>query len=227
MRRRPRYAAPLPYMAVLLVLTVLTLASSRRAGAQEAKPADLDSATMAAIAPIVQQAGAANLPLELLYAKAREGQVQRAPVARIEAAVRALAARLQAANDALAPNATAQELGAAADALKAGVPRETLREMRRAGRDGSLAVPIGVLTQLVLRGVPVEKASVQVVDLLQRGAVANHFIALDERVRADVLAGKRPDESLDLRLKGIIPNLPQQATADGAAIQATTPRRPR
>src|SRR6187401_2484151 len=74
MRRRPRYAAPLPYMAVLLVLTVLTLASSRRAGAQEAKPADLDSATMAAIAPIVQQAGAANLPLELLYAKAREGQ---------------------------------------------------------------------------------------------------------------------------------------------------------
>jgi hypothetical protein len=102
-------------MAVLLVLTVLTLASSRRAGAQEAKPADLDSATMAAIAPIVQQAGAANLPLELLYAKAREGQVQRAPVARIEAAVRALAARLQAANDALAPNATAQELGAASE----------------------------------------------------------------------------------------------------------------
>ena len=227
MRRSPRYVAALRSMAVLLVLAMLTLLSSRRAAGQEAKSAELDSATVAAIAPIVQQARAANLPLELLYAKAREGQVQRAPVARIEAAVRALAARLQTANDALAPNATAQELGAAADALKAGVPRETLREMRRTGRDGSLAVPIGVLTQLVLRGVPVEKASVQVVDLLQRGAMANHFIALDERVRADVLAGKRPDESLDLRLKGIIPNLPQQVQADGAAIQATTPRRPR
>ena len=227
MRRSPRYVASSRSMA-LLGLAVLTLVSSRRAAGQEPKSAELDSATVAAIAPIVQQARTANLPLELLYAKAREGQVQRAPVARIEAAVRALAARLQAANDALAPNATAQELGAAADALKAGVPGETLREMRRTGRDGSLAVPIGVLTQLVLRGVPVEKASVQVVDLLQRGAMANHFIALDERVRADVLAGKRPDESLDLRLKGIIPNLPQQAPSNGDAIQATTtPRRPR
>src|SRR5829696_84992 len=117
-----RHVTALRYMAALLVLAVVTL--SRRAGGQEAKPVELDSATVAAIAPIIQQARAANLPLELLYAKAREGQVQRAPVARIEAAVRALAARVQAANDALAPNATAQELGAAADALKAGVPRE-------------------------------------------------------------------------------------------------------
>ena len=87
----------------------------------------------------------------------------RVPVGRIEAAVRALAARVQTAHEALGPNATVQELAAAADALKAGVPRETLREMRRAGRDGSWAVPLGVLTQLVVRGVPVEKASVQVV----------------------------------------------------------------
>jgi hypothetical protein len=207
------------YAAVTLALIALPAATSRRAEAQGARPADLDSATAAAIAPIVQQARSASLPVELLYAKAREGEVQRAPVARIEAAVRALAARMQTASEALAPNPTVQELAAAADALKVGVPRETLREMRRRGRDGSLAVPIGVLTQLVVRGVPVEKASVQVVDLLQRGAVPKHFIALDERVREDVLAGKRPDESLDLRLKGIIPNLPQQATAE--ALSAT------
>ena len=89
------------------------------------------------------------------------------------------------ANEALAPNA--DRAGAAArrpDALKEGVPRETLRRDAKAGKDGSLAVPIGVLTQLVARGVPVEKASVQIVDLFQRGAVAEHFIALDERVRA-------------------------------------------
>ena len=188
----------------------------------------LDSATAAAIAPIVEQARAEKLPVAALYAKAREGQVQRVPVAKIEAAVRTLADRMRMANEALAPDASEQELHAAADAIKSGVPAETLRAMRKAGGDGSLAVPIGVLTQLIARGVPVERASMEIVALLQKGAVAKNFIALEESVRQDVLAGRRPDESLDLRLKGIIPNLPQSATADGAGLTNTsTPRRPR
>jgi hypothetical protein len=204
----------------------LAVVASRAAGAQGAGA--LDSATAAAIAPIIAQANAARLPIDLLYAKARAGQIQRAAVAKIEAAVRALAERLRTANEALEPNATDRELDAAADALKVGIPVETLREMRKAGRNGSLAVPIGVLTQLVARGVPIEKASVQIVDLLQRGAQPQDFIALDESVRQDVLAGRRPDESLDLRLKGIIPNLPQQATtADGLGTQSAVPKRPR
>jgi hypothetical protein len=189
-------------------------------------PAGLDSATAAAIAPVVAQARAANLPVAPLYAKAREGQVQRVPVPRIEAAVRALAERMVTANEALKPSASDQELSAAADAIRAGVGTETLKAMRRVGGDGSLAVPLGVLTQLIVRGVPIEKASMQVVDLLQRGAAPKNFIALEESVRQDVLAGRRPDESLDLRMKGIIPNLPQPATAD-VGLQAATPRKPR
>ena len=216
---------------------------SAQAAAAQARPVGLDSATAAAIAPIVQRVQAANLPVDLLYDKAREGQVRRIPTARIEAAVRALSERISTANEALAPNATSSELQAAADALQHGVPAETLRHMRQEGKNASLAVPLGVLTSLIARGVPVEKASVQivdlaelptdpiasgkVVDLLRRGAVPQHFMALDSRVREDVLAGKRPDESLDLRLKGIIPNLPQQVQADGAAIQATTPNKKR
>jgi hypothetical protein len=205
----------------------LVVTLSGRAATAQGGPG-LDSATAAAIAPIVEQARAASLPTGPLYAKAREGQVQRVPVARIEAAVRTLAERMRSANEALAPDASEQELSAAADAIKNGVPPETLRAMRKAGGDGSLAVPIGVLTQLIVRGVPVEKASVQIVDLLQRGAVAKNFIALDESVRQDVLAGRRPDESLDLRLKGIIPNLPQSANADvGSLTNTSTPKRPR
>lgn len=215
--RYARYAASLG----------VAVALSAHVAAAQARPVGLDSATVAAIAPIIQRAQASNLPVDLLYAKAREGQVRRAPIATIESAVRALSERISTANEALAPNATPLELHAAADALQQGVPAETLRHMRQEGKSSSLAVPIGVLTSLIARGVPVEKASVQIVDLLRRGAVPQHFIALDTRVREDVLAGKRPDESLDLRLKGIIPNLPQQATADGAAIQAATPRRPR
>jgi len=212
--RMPRYAVTAFALAVLSI-------SARRAESQAPQQPALNPATDAAIRPIVDRARAANLPVELLIAKAREGEVRRAPVERIESAVRQLAERIATAHDALTPNPTDREVEAAADALKAGVPRETLRAMRAAGKEASLAVPIGVLTQLVLRGVPVERASVQVVNLLQRGALSGHFIALDDRVRADVLAGKRPDESLDLRLKGIFPNLPQQATADAAGLQTT------
>ena len=214
------------YARYAVVLTVAATLSAQVAAAQT-RPVGLDSATAAAIAPIVQRVQAANLPVDLLYDKAREGQVQRVPTARIEAAVKAVAARIGVASEALAPNATEEELRAATVALREGVPAETLRHMRQEGKKASLAVAIGVLTQLIVRGVPIEKASVQIVDLVRRGAQSQHFIALDTRVREDVLAGKRPDESLDLRLKGIIPNLPQQATADGAAIQAATPRRPR
>ena len=206
-------------------LSVAVLMTARAASGQASQ--GLDSATAAAIAPIVEQARAANLPVTLLYAKAREGQVQHVPVAKIEAVVRTLADRMRTANEALAPGASEQELHAAADAIKSGVPPATLREMRKAGGDGSLAVPIGVLTQLIARGVPVERASVEVVALLQKGAVAKNFIALEESVRQDVLAGRRPDESLDLRLKGIIPNLPQSVSGDAAGLSASSPRRPR
>lgn len=208
------------------LLMVAALAQPALARAQGASVA-LDSATMAAIAPIVAEARAKQLPVDLLYVKAREGQVMHAPLTAVTAAVRALADRLHMAHDALAPNPSDQELRAAVDAIKAGVPTESLRAMRKAARDESLAVPLGVLTQLVVSGVPVEKASMRIVDLLQRGAAPKNFIALNESVRQDVAAGRRPDESLDLRLKGITPNLPQSATATDAGLQSTTPRRPR
>jgi len=210
--------------------TTLALAGAigvpRSARSQEVK--GLDSATVAAIAPIVEQVRAAGLPVDLLYAKVREGQVRQVPSARIVAAVRLVAERLQTARAALEPNASDQELSAGVGALQYGVPVETLREMRKAGRDGSLAVPLGVLTALVSRGVPVEKASMKVVELLRQGAVPNNFIALEENVRQDVAAGRRPDESLDLRLKAILPNLPQQATGEAAGLTNTAvPKRPR
>lgn len=213
----------------LAALAAVAIAIPATVQAQGPVPrATLDPAVDSVIAPIVAQAVAVGLPADLLYAKAREGQVRRVPVSRIEATVRTLAQRLRVAHDALAPNPTSQELRAATDALAHNVPEEVLRDMRKAGGDGSLAVPLGVLTSLIARGATVEQATVRVVELLQRGAVPKNFIALEERVREDVLAGRRPDESLDLRMKGIIPNLPQSATSAATAdgLQSTGgPRR--
>lgn len=206
----------------------LTWAVSAEVGAQVARPTPLDSATAAAIAPILEQAHARRLPVDLLIAKAREGEVKRMPVGRIEVAVRDLAERMSAVSTALAPGATEQELRAGVDAVRAGVGVETLQEMRRVAPNGSLAVPLGVLTQLVVRGVPVEQASVRIIGMLQGGALPKHFIALDERVRVDVANGRRPDESLDLRMKGILPTLPipTAATTDALTGSGTKPRRP-
>ena len=216
-------------LAALPALAAVALAVPATVPAQgPVARATLDPAVDSVIAPIVAQAVTVGLPADLLYAKAREGQVRRVPVSRIEATVRTLAQRLRVAHDALAPNPTAQELRAATDALAHNVPEEVLRDMRKAGGDGSLAVPLGVLTSLIARGATVEQATVRVVELLQRGAVPKNFIALEERVREDVLAGRRPDESLDLRMKGIIPNLPQSATSAATAdgLQSTGgPRR--
>lgn len=212
---------------VMLTCSAALVALPSAVEAQAARGTPLDSATAAAIAPILARARAANVPVDLLVARARAGQVQRVPVAQIAAAVRDLADRIQAASDALSPNPSEPELRAGADALKIGVPVQTLREMRKRS-SASLAVPIGVLTELVARGVPVEQASVKIVDLLQRSATSKTFIALSDRVREDVLAGLRPEESLDLRLKGIMPTLPITATAEGAGIQTLgAPKRPR
>ena len=204
-------------------LLMLALAPALLAAqAQPARPS-LDPAIDSVIAPIVARTVAAGLPADLLYAKAREGQVRRVPVDRIEATVRTLAQRIEVASAALAPNPSAQELRAGTDALAHNVPAGTLREMRKAAENNSLAVPLGVLTALIARGVSVEQATVKVVDLLQRGAVPRNFIALEARVTEDVLAGRPPGESLDLRMKGIIPNLPQSAVGEAAAdLQSTS-----
>src|SRR5689334_16535413 len=214
--RAVRWATPLAVVGALGI--------SGTAVAQGVK--GLDSTTAAAIAPIVAQVQSAGLPVDLLYAKVREGQVRQVPPAKIAAAVKLVAERLVAAREALAPNASDPELRAGVDAIQYGVPAETLRAMRKAGGEGSLAVPLGVLTSLVTRGVPVEKASMKVIELLQAGAMPKNFIALEENVRQDIAAGRRPDQSLDLRLKGILPNLPQSATTDAAGL-TSTPKRPR
>lgn len=203
-------------------LLALAVAPTVLAAQQPARPS-LEPAIDSVIAPIVARTVAAGLPADLLYAKAREGQVRRVPVDRIEATVRLLAQRIEIANRALEPNPSAQELRAATDALAHNVPEGTLRDMRKAAENNSLAVPLGVLTALIARGVPVDQATVKVVDLLQRGAMPRNFIALEERVTEDVLAGRPPGESFDLRLKGIIPNLPQSAVSEGVAdgLQST------
>ena len=97
--------------------------------------------------------------------------------------------RLRKANELLAPSPSVDELSAGADALSVGVPEKTLKQMRQAAPRRSIAVELGVLTELVARKVPAGKASKMILDLMARGATGAQLTAMNNAVQNDVAAG--------------------------------------
>lgn len=198
-----------PFIATAALLAAMAASPVSALGqAGEGSLAALDPVTRDSIARIIERAKTSGVPVEPLLGKVRYGTVRHVSGDRIHAAVRDLAARLETSQSALAPAPTDAEVAAGADALGAGVAPATLSQLRRASTDRSLVVPLGVLTELVTKGMPVANASSHVLDLLGRGAQAAHFIALSRNVQADLAAGIPIDAALDLRLKGILPTLP-------------------
>ena len=184
--------------------------------------ARLDSATRITVMHAIEVARGEGLPVEPLVNKALEGATKRAPGPRIQAAVDTLLRRLELSRDALAPEPSARDIAAGADALAYGATRESLARMRAIRPRGSVAVPLGVLTQLVASGVPVSRATRVVADLVRRGARDEQLIALSDDVRWYVAAGASPEAALDVRMRGLNAALPP-APATGAAGDAAAP----
>ncbi|MDQ3997923.1 MAG: hypothetical protein M3303_13005, partial [Gemmatimonadota bacterium] len=153
------------------------------------------------------------------------GAMKRAAGARIRAAVSALAQRLEVARAALAPSPTDADITAGAGALAIGVPRETLRTIRSIRPDRPVTVPLGVLTELVARSVPVDRAATLVVQLLRRGATSTQLVALGEDVQRDIAAGIEPGAAFDIRTRGVASTLPS-ATATEAGGFGSAPTAP-
>jgi hypothetical protein len=180
----------------------------------------LDADTYRAVAQTIDRARARSLPVDPLVDRALEGAMKRAPGPRIRAAVSALAQRLEVARKELAPAPTEGDIAAGAGALGVGVPPEALRAIRSIQPDRPVAVPLGVLTELVARRVPVDRATSLVVELIRRGATSPQLVALGEDVQRDIAAGIEPSAALDLRMRGVASALPGGAgpvTADNLA----------
>lgn len=137
---------------------------------------------------IIDSAGRAGLPTRPLVEKALEGSAKGASPEAIAGAVRALATALGTARQALG-TATADELNAGAVALRLGARPEDLVRLRTA-RKSSLVVPLGVLSDLVARGVPVDTAAKVVVALASRGD--DEYLAFRQRVDRDIDLGATP-----------------------------------
>jgi hypothetical protein len=212
-----------------LVLALLVLCPAAAVAQQERLDTRLDTATRMAVLRTLDSARAQGLPVEPLVDKALEGATKRAASGRIEAAVSALLHRMEVSREALAPDPAPRDIVAGADALAYGATRQALTTMRTIRPNGSLSVPLAVLTQLVASGVPVNRATRVVADLLKRGARDEQLIALQDDVRSYVAAGASPEAALDVRTRGLNAVLPPgggtgAVTGDAAApgTQSTT-----
>jgi len=217
-----------------LAVAAALAAAAPHAGAQQAARDDapltrlersVDAETYRSIAQVIDAARRRGLPVDPLVDRALEGAMKRAPAARIRAAVSALAQRLEVARDMLAPAPTPADIAAGAGALGVGVPRETLRAIRSVQPDRPIAVPLGVLTELVARRVPVDRAATLVVELLRGGATPTQLVGLSEDVQRDIAAGIEPGAAFDLRTRGVASTLPGGATAV-MGDNATAPNAP-
>jgi len=210
--------------AALVVVALLSAPS--RAEAQDASPfnAIADEATRASLQTIIADAAARGLPTAPLVTKIREGLAKRATPDRIRSATALLADRLAIAAAAMAPTRGADELAAAAEALYAGIPSSTLRDMRQLWPQRALTVPLGVLAEMVASGVSRSTATRRVRELLVKGANTTQFASLGSTVRGDIAAGLAPDASMELRSKGVLTLIEAQTRA--GLTNANSPIRP-
>ncbi|MGV3711138.1 MAG: hypothetical protein ACO1Q7_20125 [Gemmatimonas sp.] len=213
-------------IAAIGSLSLFAHASSLHAQTQLAVLDKLgDAKVRASVQQTFQTTSDKGLPAELLVRKVREGISKQSDPIRIDAAVKQLAKRLETSQSALAAVRSVDELSAGADALQAGVPESTLRDLRKLWRTKPLTVPLGVLSELVSRDVPVTQATKRVRELMSRGANDSQLAGLSTLVVADVQAGLAPDAAMELRTKGVMSLLSAStsATAAPGAITSSPP----
>jgi hypothetical protein len=200
----------------------LSLVAIGAAGAQRV-PADIPA--VPALKPEFERAEKLGLPTEPLIATARFGYQVSIPTSKIREAVKGQTDRMVIAREALAPVQSDAELTAGAEALRQKIPAKVLKSMRAANPSRSLAVPIGVLHDLVLRGVPVPQATTTVEALLKRNHNDVQIAALNQEVHALVASsGLAPSAAIEALSRGVL-SLPQSAGV-GAVVAPQTVKPP-
>ena len=213
-------------LALLALVTVAIPAAAQ----MDARNADarlrekLDPETHASVMRVIGAASERGLPTATLYERALLGATYHRSRAEIDSVVRLQLERLELSRQALAPRPRSTDIDAGAKAIASGVPTQSLSLFRKSFPDRPLNVPLAVLSELVTMRVPVKRAERMVLDLMKRGASEAQLVALGGEVREDIAEGLSPEESFDLRTKGVIAALPPApgagVAADAAALSA-------
>ena len=165
-------------------------------------PDRLAPATRATLMRLIDSARAVGLPVTPLVNKTAEGVLKGADDQRIVQAVQSLTRELGDARAALGGATDLALLGAAANALHAGVTVDGLRRLQRASSAESDALTSALVTlvDLAARRVPVSAAASSIQDMLQRHAGERQFAALRADVEHDISSGQSPDAALRARV---------------------------
>jgi len=214
---------------VLLVCSII--GSSHVVSGQDSLPlANIDREIASRLTGIVDSARARGLPTAPIIAKISQGVLLHAAPDRIVTAAQSVATRLDDARTALAPKPTAADIVAGGDALSVtGVTKTALEAVRSTSPSKPVAVPLGLLAQLVASGVPATRATKIVTELVKRGASNTQLVALGNDVNSDVGHGARANASLDVRLRGltaVLAPMPQATASQPADISASGPKKP-
>jgi hypothetical protein len=203
-------------LAAALILApsaLLAQDSTTAAGPAAGADARIDAALSTALE--------AGIPVSLLEGKIAEGKAKGVPMDRIAAAVQHRLDGLTKAKDALEKagleSTTEGELSVAADAVQGGVSQSALAAISQRSTDGSRAVAIAVLTDLVAQGHAPDQALLQVEGALARGpeALAN--------LSAESAGAGRGQAAAGANVAGGAGGAAVQAGA-GARVELGTPR---
>ncbi len=176
-----------------------------------------DATTSREVQQIIEAAAAQGLPAGLILSKARFAVAVHTPGPKIVETAKSMATRLVVAQRAIAPHAQESDLAGAEAALSYDVPVEILRRISSASPKEPIAVPLGVLTQLVADRVPAKRAAEIVTDLLRRGATLTQIAELGNNVDADVkIGGYRALDAANMRYNGLGPHLAPLSAAAAA-----------
>ncbi len=191
-----------------LVALLLVAVGATRAGAQESLGFIGDHETATQLSHILESVRGNGLPVEPVISKARHAAMIHAPASRLLSAAQAVARRLELAREALGPRSIPADLAAGEDALSvSGVTPDMLAAIRAAHPSRSVAVPLGVMAQLVASGVKPAEAAATVDRLTRAGATNAQLVALGNDVNRDVIAGASARASLETRLAPLRPLL--------------------
>ena len=210
---------------VLFVSGAMLLAASAvEAQARDPRLSRLDAQTAQAVQALVDSARTLDVPTEPLVDRALQAAVRNASADATLAAVRDRLRMLVQARAVLAP-ATEAEIIAGADAIKSGASPETLRELRLARPSMELTVPIGVLADLISRGVARDTAAALMLQLASMDMKDRELTEFRRMVDRDIALGALPSAAAAIRAEGAgVRNLDALSTAGGNTRPPTSPR---
>jgi hypothetical protein len=180
-----------------------------------------DSLTALSLRSLLEIAVENNLSTKPLINLALQGAARKASGPRILQIVREHSAAMMQAREALGPTSTVDEIDAGAAALRANVDARALTAIRETRANGTAVVPLTVLTDIVIRGVPQVAARNAVTTIARMPASDDALQGLQVTVAKNAVRGPgMAVDALNRYLRGTVSGAPP------SSAPATTDRKP-